>query len=631
MGRLLAVATLASLASVASACGGGKLAGAPTDGGGSSSGGPGGADAGPARPPSAPATKLDVLFMIENASSMGSVTFGNDFLSASIPPFIDRLLNPNCLDGTGNIVGPSQGGQCASGHLEFQPVHDMHVGVITSSLGAFGGDQCPDNATNPANPSLSAHTNDEGELISRGGVQGQPTMENPASPIATLGTESQLVSDVQALVLGADIHGCGFRAGLDAVYRFLAEPDPYATIEAAPNGTRTLDGVDANIIKQRHDFLRPDSALAVIMVVSKDDQGFDTLAFGGQGWAFANTAFPASPNMAAPEGTVACQSNPDSMACTSCAFVKGSSSFSAQCPNDPPGGMDGYLDPSDDALRVRAFHMKQRFGLDDQFPIDRYVTGFTSYAVPDRDHEHDAMGNYAPAANCANPIFSTDLPTDASSDLCHLTPGPRRPDQVFFAVIGGVPHQLLQVDPANPDSPQKTTLSTSDWTRVLGADPLHYDFTGADFHMLQSESPRAGSACPPGSEDDCDPINGREWETNKSDLQFACIFPLAMPMDCTSPGPGDAYKGACACATGAADANAQLCQKNASGYTEVQINGFAQPAIRQLSVARALGAQAVVGSLCPIHTTEAMPDDPLYAFRPPLQALIDRLSTALAK
>jgi hypothetical protein len=63
----------------------------------------------------------------------------------------------------------------------------------------------------------------------------------------------------------------------------------------------------------------------------------------------------------------------------------------------------------------------------------------------------------------------------------------------------------------------------------------------------------------------------------------------------------------------------------------VQINGYAQPAIRQLSVARALGAQAVVGSLCPIHTTEAMPGDPLYPYRPPLQALVDRLSTALAK
>lgn len=366
-------------------------------------------------------------------------------------------------------------------------------------------------------------------------------------------------------------------------------------------------------------------------MVSKDDKGFDTLSIGAQGWAFANTDFPGSPNMAAPEGTAACQSAPESTQCTSCAFIKGSPSFATQCPNDPPDGTEGYLDPSDDALNVRPFHMKQRFGLDAQFPIERYVTGLTSYVVPDEAHEHDAMGNYAPVADCANPIFSTGLPSDPSSDLCHLAPGPRRPSQVFFTVIGGVPHQLLQVDPTNPDSPQKTTLGASDWTRVLGADPLHYDFTGADFHMLESETPRAGSACPPTAADDCDPINGREFATNKSDLQFACIFPLATIMDCTSPGPGDVYKGACGCATGGLDANSPLCQQGGSGYTQVQINGYAQPAIRQLSVARALGAQAVVGSLCPIHTTEATPGDPLYAFRPPLQSLVDRLSTALAK
>jgi hypothetical protein len=36
--------------------------------------------------------------------------------------------------------------------------------------------------------------------------------------------------------------------------------------------------------------------------------------------------------------------------------------------------------------------------------------------------------------------------------------------------------------------------------------------------MLESETPRAGSACPPTAADNCDPINGREWTTNKGDL-----------------------------------------------------------------------------------------------------------------
>jgi hypothetical protein len=190
-----------------------------------------------------------------------------------------------------------------------------------------------------------------------------------------------------------------------------------------------------------------------------------------------------------------------------------------------------------------------------------------------------------------------------------------------------VPHQLLQSNPSDPDSPQKTTLSAADWTAILGANPLAYDFTGADFHMLESETPRTQSACPPTAADNCDPINGREYTTNKGDLQYACIFPLTAPIDCSQP----ANAGACSCATGALNAGTQLCQKSGGTYTETQINGGAYPTIRALALAQGLGAQAVVSSVCPIHATEATPGDPLYAYRPAFTALIDRVSTTLIK
>ncbi len=656
MKRLASLLFMVAVGAAPFACGGGKLAGSSADGGAGSGDSGMGTDGSPGapRPPWKPTSKLDLLFMIQNSSKTSDFLIANDFLTSAVPGFIHRLLNPNCVDAGGNVVGSSQGGKCAQGSLEFQPITDMHVGIVTSSLGGRGGDQCPDNATNPAAPSLSAHTNDNGELVARGGVVGNPTVENPVAdapspdnflwwnPYAadggqmtqppSLSSESQLVGDLQSMFLGVNIHGCGFTATLESWYRFLVQPDPYADIIAGPNGTKALDGVDATLVKQRHDFLRPDSVVAVVVVANKPDEVFDPVAIGGQGWAFCNTAFPGSPNMAAPEGTIECQSNPESASCTSCAFIKDSPNFATECPDNPPGGMMGYLDPSNDALNVREFHMKQRFGVDAQFPVDRYVTGLTSFAVPDSEHEHDTAGNYAPSLDCSNPLFSMNLPVDASSDLCHLAPGPRTPSQVFFTVIGGVPHQLLQTDPSNPDSPQKTTLGSSDWNTVLGADPLHYDFTGADFHMLESESDRAGSSCPDTAADDCDPINGREFASNKSDLQFACIFPLAMALDCTSPGPGDMYKGACACATGGLDANTQLCQKDGSGYyTQTQINGRAYPTIRSLAVARALGSQSVVGSICPIHAKEAASGDPLYGYRPTLNALTDRLSSALAK
>ncbi len=565
-----------------------------------------------------------------------------EYLQASVSTLFDRLLNPDCVDASGNVLGPSTGGQCASGSLEFQPVPDIHVGIVTSSLGGLGGDNCAASATNPANPALSAHNDDSGELVNRTGATetalGDASPSNflawfpgvpqnagkPAPPVPAIGTESQLVSDFTSVLADTGVHGCGFTAPLESWYRFLVQPDPYQSI--VKSGTKAqYSGVDATILQQRHDFLRPDSAVALIVVANENDRSADPLSIGAQGWAFENTEFPGSPNGAAPEGTTACATNPQDPSCTSCAFIQGQANFSTICPNDPPNGNSGYLDPSDDALNVRFFHMKQRFGLDAQYPIARYVTALTSAMVPDSAHEHDGSGNYVPTPNCRNPLFAGSLPTSTSAELCALPPGPRVPGQVFFAMIGGVPHQLLQANPSDPNSGQKTTLSSSDWNAVLGADPLSYDFTGADFHMLESMSPRAQSACPATAADDCDPVNGREWNTSKSDLQFACVFPLVTPYDCSQP----QYAGACACASGAIDAQTQLCAKSGTAYTQTQVLGRAYPTIRELAVARSLGAQAVVSSLCPIHTTEAAPGDPLYGYRPAFTALVDRLGTVL--
>jgi hypothetical protein len=272
--------------------------------------------------------------------------------------------------------------------------------------------------------------------------------------------------------------------------------------------------------------------------------------------------------------------------------------------------------------------MKRRFGVDALFPLSRYVRGLSMPAVPDRAHEHDSTGAYAvdpSSANCVNPIFAGDLPTDPSQDLCRLSRGPRTPDLVYFGVVAGVPHQLLQLDPSNPDSPQKDELSDSDWQLIIGADPEHYDFTGSDFHMIESYLPRTGNSLPPGvvnaatclpgGSDTCDPFNGREWDTRSAALELACTFPLAMPNpSCTRAelAPG------CDCGTGG---DMPVCD----AQTGIQMRGKAYPSLRELDVARALGRQGIVGSICPRHVTESTPGDPLYGFRDIGRAFLDRL------
>ncbi len=682
----------------------------PSDGGtegssGSSSGGSSGGSSGSSSggtgldgsiPPHGPAQNVDLLFMIDNSASMGDK---QSLLGLAIPVLIERLVTPNCVDATGNAIpgvvsDPS--GNCAMGKPEFAPVKDLHIGIVSSSLGGRGGDQCPDNQTNPANPSLSAHTNDHGELINRAGVRGNPTIENPmpdetppdnflayfpGSPMPPndVTNPTVLVSEFSTAVLGVHDHGCGFEAQNEAWYRFLAQPDPFANIDMGTNGGRTLSGVDQTILKQRADFLRPDSLLAVIVVTDENEEVADPLAVGGQAWAFENTAFPGSPEMTAPEGTIECSkldpnnpsmTGPNDPKCTSCAFITTDPSFSTRCPNDPPGGTSGYLDPADDALNIRFFHQKERFGLFAGYPTSRYVRGLQRTTVPsvglafsgDTDHEHDKNGVYIgdqdAQANCVNPIYAKNLPTSAGGDLCHLTPGPRTPDMVYYAAIAGVPHQLLQQDPTNPMSPQKATLGAADWKRIMGNDPEHYDFSGADFHMIESTQDRTSSTtdpsspvwanhsnCSSSSADNCDPINGREWATNKSDLQFACIFPLvtvdpstnqviAFQKDCTSPGAGDIYKGACDCAMGALNSSTQLCQKDSAGsYTSVQVNDKAYPSIREMIIAHAMatssaGAQGFVSSVCPIATDIGQPlstaqQDPLFGYNPGINAIVE--------
>ena len=109
--------------------------------------------------------KLDILFMIDNSASMGDK---QAYLQAAIPDLINRLVNPNCVDDNGNVLSVSTNGTCAMGQLEFPPVHDMHLGIISSSLGSRGGDVCPP-AGMPAAPyaNISDHNDDQAHLLNR--------------------------------------------------------------------------------------------------------------------------------------------------------------------------------------------------------------------------------------------------------------------------------------------------------------------------------------------------------------------------------------------------------------------------------------------------------------------------------
>jgi hypothetical protein len=606
--------------------------------------------------------KVDILFDIDNSASMGDK---QAYLAQAIPDLITRLVTPNCVDANGGVVGQSDTqGHCSKGQVEFPPVHDMHIGIVSSSLGPRLGDTMGDPSTHMCEPSvtvtangamINAHNDDRGELLNRSAsptnlanfAEGTvsdtgdahflswfPSVSANAHAQPSAGAPAvtqplQLENDFQQLVTGVHEFGCGIESQLESWYRFLVQPDPYDSLGLDANGHAQWVGVDATILKQRHDFLRPDSLVAVIVLSDENDSEIDVRSFQGTGYHFMSAAWQP------PRGTQACASNPEDPSCTSCNLAPNAAS-DPSCQQGPYSQMtDWGFNPN-----LRHVHMKQKYGVVPQYPIQRYVLGLSSPTVPDRAGEYpQGAGSYQGLTNrdCVNPLFAASLPdgTDTSADtLCHLKPGAQRAsDVVFYAHIGGVPHQLLQVDPSKPDSPQKDALSDGDWQKILGRDPLHEDTTGIDPHMIESYQPRPGVP-PPSSPDGTDPISGREWITDQGphtplyvDREYACTFPLAQPRDCTITDPAVQYSCDCAATGLTHEQTPAVCDPTTP---QKQTYAKAYPTIRELLLAKLLGNQGIVSSLCPIHPVDQMNGhDPLYGYRPAIKAIVDRLGNAL--
>ena len=98
--------------------------------------------------------KIDLLFMIDNSVSMQDK---QNTLREALPELVDRLITPTCVDGDGNLTAQrsDQEGRCPEGlQPEFTPIRDIHIGVLSSSLGGYGTDSCSTDAPN-IDPSTS--------------------------------------------------------------------------------------------------------------------------------------------------------------------------------------------------------------------------------------------------------------------------------------------------------------------------------------------------------------------------------------------------------------------------------------------------------------------------------------------
>ncbi len=349
-----------------------------------------------------------------------------------------------------------------------------------------------------------------------------------------------------------------------------------------------MTGTDQVLLQQRADFLRPNSLLAVIMLTDENDC---SVRESGIGFYALQQHLLKNPNASyfLPRARKECAQNPGDPCCRSCsADQKG-------CPADELCAMKPSLNQLEDALNLRCYDQKRRFGFDFLYPIDRYTTGLLSPTVPNR------KGELVP-----NPIYQDLNPAD------NVTGG-RPTDQVFLAGIVGVPWQLVARDGGDLKKGFQSFEELSangTWDKILG-DPTKY-IAASDPHMLETYDPRPG--LPTATDMKEDPISGHEYTiADHADLQYACIFDLPLKTECP---PGNL-----SCDCGTANNDNPLCEGT------VQAKAKAYPGLRELAALKAVGSQGIVASVCPAQLTDVNADD--YGYRPAIGSIIDRLKVAL--
>jgi hypothetical protein len=561
--------------------------------------------------------------MIDNSISMADK---QDILADAVPLLVQRLITPICVkpcgandncseqqqkDGIPTGASSDDTGKCADGGPEFNPIHDIHIGVVTSSLGSHGAAGAKDVCVAPDD-------NDHAQLLGTvrmlNSYQNQgflkwdttkPAKYNPPGDSDSMAFNTKFTE----MVKSSGEHGCGYEASLESWYRFLIDPEPPQQIVLNKDQT-ARDGLDQTILDQRKAFLRPDSLVAVIMLSDENDC---SIVDEGYGWLIARSS-------SMYRSTSQCAANPNDPCCQSCV----EQAANAGCPaiNTDSECAKGSTLPMDaDNLNLRCWQQKRRFGFELLYPTARYSQGLISHTVPDRSGKM-----------VQNPLFAAgDGKASRDNGL------------VFLAGIIGVPWQDIadQDSLASPNTLRYLTASEIDskgrWDVILGnsnpgngAAPV----PPTDPLMIEQPDPRTGTnpitmdalAPETSMNPKANPINGHEQvNAGNSDLQYACIFPLAAPLTCDMA--RDMAGGGCDCFTEDAVFNRPLCQPPGGGAPgTTQSFAKAYPGTRHLQVLKEFKDNSIVASICPKVTKAGEAD---YGYNPAVKSIIDRLKEAL--
>ncbi len=518
--------------------------------------------------------KVDLLIVVDNSSSMKDKQAE---LGRRIPELISALTTPSVDPKTGRTTS----------------VADIHVGVITSSLGSYGTGVC-----SPARygvrqddgahllPRVNEAPGSGGFVVDGNGTPIRATCPapQPGKPLtwaAEPGGDARFVGAAGALELqaatscvveSAEQDGCGYEATWEAIYRFLVEPSPYLTAAAScTSSSQTSEsctggiaqtGRDTALLAQRAAFLRDDSLLAVIVLSDENDFSLKPTADHYLPWSSSRgtmaRALPGCTNVPddlEPDDAAGHALLKTTYGCASCATDPSAPGCSA-----PWSPLTASVNGDIDGFNLRGFHQVQRYGRSFLWSRQRYVDAFTQTEIVGAD------GKLAP-----NPIFR----------------GGRSQDLVVVAGIVGVPKHLVSGADGAPKS-----LDAAAWEKIVSP-----DLAKRDPHMIESIAPRTGIAKYQGDRS-IDAVNGGDRDVpDGDDLQYACIAPRA-----NGTSGGDACSG---------PTPSPLCE----GTSQTYFKAF--PGLRHLRILKELGASGFVASICS------------ESYRPAIRGIVDKIKVAV--
>lgn len=557
-------------------------------------------------PPSGPSSlvksdKIDLLLVVDNSRSMADK---QEILARSMADLVQSASNPPCIDANGQMgqTPASPQAACPPGQTRrHKPITDIHVGVISTSLGGHGSDACPAEEQNSCAPNVNTTNDEKAHLLSRVDACDPnafvPTYQSQGflawdlnGVLSPAGTSDpiELAQNMAAMVTGVGQVGCGYESQLESWYRFLADPEPHDSI-TVQNFEAIPTGIDTALLTQRANFLRPDSMLVILQLSDENDC---SVIESGQYFIVNQLRNGNASPFRLPRARAVCATDPTDPCCKSCGMAQDG------CPVDPtctgPDGQIAMLTDEEDPINLRCFDQKRRFGIDFLYPIDRYTQALTQPQISNRA-----------GMLVDNPIFKEFTGDDGQSKR-------RSPDLVFYANITGVPWQLISRSPTNlaPGFQNSTELNANGtWNSILasGNNPP----TSA--YMIESIMPRAGVPA-------TNAYNGGERTISSFDeLQYSCIFPLETPRDCAN-----SNLVACDCTDPLNDSPICAPNPNDGGNRTLQIGAKSYPSPRTMSVAKNLGDQGILTSICPVQIGNAAAPD--YAYRPAVQAIFERIA-----